>query len=226
MNYKETLYRLQDVNYQAFQKRIIPNDETIIGVRTHELRKLAKQLLKQYGIEALSLLREDTYEERLMMGMIIANAKLSFDQRLPYIKQQVKRINNWALCDLFCGELKQVKEHRVEMLEHLQPYFSSKEEYDVRFGIVMLLSYYCDSEYCDFAFSTFASINNDAYYVKMAIAWAISMYYIRCKEQTLVYLRDNQLDDFTHRKAIQKIIESRQVSAQEKQILRQLKNRA
>ena len=43
------LFRLQDVKYGAFQVKLIPTVDpaSIIGVRTPELRKLAKQLYKE-----------------------------------------------------------------------------------------------------------------------------------------------------------------------------------
>lgn len=228
MNLKETLWELQDNTYQAFQKRIIKNDDTIIGVRTPILRKLAKQLLKEHGIMAYTLVDGDCYEERLLQGMIVANAKMSFSERVPYIKQHVETMNNWALCDLFCSDLKQVKQHQQEMLEIIKIYFNSEKEYAIRFGVVMLLMYYKEDKYCAFAFAAFDQIKTDKYYVQMAIAWALSIYYITCKQQTLLYLENNQLDDFTYQKALQKIIESKQVSEKEKQMFRKIKkeNRA
>lgn len=228
MNLKETLWELQDNTYQAFQKRIIKNDDTIIGVRTPILRKLAKQLLKEHGIKAYTLVDGDCYEERLLRGMIVANAKMPFSERVPYIKQQVEIINNWALCDLFCSDLKQVKQHKQEMLESIKIYLNSEKEYAIRFGVVMLLMYYIEDKYCAFAFAAFDRIKTDKYYVQMAIAWAISIYYITCKQQTLAYLEKHQLDDFTYQKALQKIIESKQVSEKEKEMFRKIKkeNRA
>ena len=223
MDIKKQLYALQDTTYQTFQKRIIPNDETIIGVRVPKLRKLAKQLAKEEGISYLSQITDDTHEERLLKGMIITYSDLPFEQCIPYVQQQVLRINNWSLCDTFCIDLKIIKQNQKQMLELLKPYFESDAEYVVRFGVVILLAYYRQPQYCDFAFTTFNQIKNDRYYVQMAIAWAISMYYLVCKEQTIAYLKNNELNDFTQRKAIQKIIELKQVSKEDKLFITKLK---
>ncbi|MEG0520329.1 MAG: DNA alkylation repair protein, partial [Erysipelotrichaceae bacterium] len=66
-------------------------------------------------------------------------------------------------------------------------------------------------------------ITDKSYYVRMAIAWLLSMLYVLNQEQLILYLKQDKLDVFTHNKAIQKIIESRQVSDIEKERIRSLK---
>ena len=50
---KTLLFDLQDEKYRDFQGKLIPGSvpETMIGVRTPELRKLAKQLSKREDID-------------------------------------------------------------------------------------------------------------------------------------------------------------------------------
>ena len=45
----QELFRLQDKKYRDFQSKLIPTVQydTVIGVRTPELRKLAKQMVKR-----------------------------------------------------------------------------------------------------------------------------------------------------------------------------------
>ena len=38
--------------------------------------------------------------------MIIGLAKMELEERINYIRLFVPRINNWAVCDIFSGELK------------------------------------------------------------------------------------------------------------------------
>ena len=57
----------------------------------------------------------------------------------------------------------------------------------------------------------------------MAIAWLISEAYIKQKEKTLKFIENNKLNNFTHNKAIQKIIESYRVSKEEKKFVKTLK---
>ncbi len=63
------------------------------------------------------------------------------------------------------------------------------------------------------------------YYVKMAVAWAISMAYVKQPEVTMQYLKNNTLDDFTYNKALQKITESYRVDPETKQMIRSMKRK-
>ena len=57
----------------------------------------------------------------------------------------------------------------------------------------MLLDYYINDEYIDSLFPLFDRITHQGYYVKMALAWAISMCYVRFPAQTTLYLQNNRL---------------------------------
>lgn len=109
------------------------------------------------------------------------------------------------------------------MWEFLQPYFSSEKEYEIRFGVVMLLVYFMKEEYLDKIFAILDEIRHDGYYVKMAVAWEVSMCYVNFPEKTLAYLKENRLDDFTYNKSLQKIVESLKVSKEEKSFIKSLK---
>ena len=61
------------------------------------------------------------------------------------------------------------------------------------------------------------------YYANMAKAWLISVCYVKYRDKTLSFIKNNELDEFTHNKAIQKIIESYRVSTEDKTYLKTLK---
>jgi 3-methyladenine DNA glycosylase AlkD len=69
------------------------------------------------------------------------------------------------------------------------------------------------------------AIKHEDYYVKMGVAWAISIFYIKQPQLTLPLLQENNLDDFTHNKAIQKIRESFRVSKEDQEMLNGLKRK-
>lgn len=229
---KEQLKEHQDYAYARFQKRIIPNCDTILGVRTPVLRKLAKQLAKGEVETYLKQACDDSYEEVLLQGMVIAYAFQEWEVAQPFIDGYVLKIDNWALCDLFVSSLKLTKKYLEEMYDWLVAYTKSESAYKIRFGVVMLLTYYRFSKYCDCVLPLLGEIHHEDYYVKMAVAWAISMFYIEenCREQTLRYLtlwKDHPecLDDFTYHKAISKILDSKVVSQEEKQKWKKMKRK-
>ena len=107
----------------------------------------------------------------------------------------------------------------------LQQYKNSMEEFELRFFIVMLLDFYITDEYIKEVINILDNIKHEGYYVKMAIAWTISIAYIKYPEITMKYLINNTLDDFTYNKALQKIVESYRVSNQDKAIIRNMKRK-
>lgn len=61
------------------------------------------------------------------------------------------------------------------------------------------------------------------YYVQMAVAWAVSVCYVKYPKQTHEFLKESQMDVFTHNKSIQKICESFRVTKEQKSAVRKLK---
>ena len=225
MDVKEELESLADSEYRDFTSALIPNVEKsrVIGVRLPQIKKLADRVAKNGWREFLSQKPGDTLEEKLLRGFVIGRAKLPIEEHLKLVRDFVPLIDCWSVCDSFVMSLKFVRKNRAEVWEFIKPYFFSSKPYDVRFAVVMTLSYFSDEEYADRVFQIFDSIENDDYYVRMAVAWAVSVFFVHAPEQTWRYLRSNSLDDDTHNKALRKIIESRRVSDEDKTIIRTLK---
>ena len=225
MNIEKSLYSLQDKKYQEFQKGLCPGVVNIIGVRIPELRKLAKELLKKYTLkELLENINDNYYEELMLQGMVIGGAKEDINTILKYVKEFVPKIDNWAVCDTFCTSLKITKKYKEEMWEFIQKYLKSDKEFELRFAIVMILGYFIDEKYLEKDFKIFNNIKSDKYYVKMALAWAISICVIKYYDKSIKYLeKEAILDDFTYNKAIQKARESYRLSKEQKDFLNTLK---
>jgi 3-methyladenine DNA glycosylase AlkD len=89
----------------------------------------------------------------------------------------------------------------------------------------MLIDFYIDDDYRRSVLKQLDSITHDGYYVKMAVAWAISICYIKFEEITLDYLKNNNLNDFTYNKSLQKICESLKVNKNSKAFIRGMKRK-
>ena len=147
-NVRNELKTLEDPTYREFHSSLIPGADNILGVRIPQLRTMAKEIAKKEDwrtfVEATDTLY---YEETMLQGMVIGRAKMEPEERIKYIRLFVPRINNWAVCDIFSGELKTAARKGKETIwQFVQPYLESKEEYQLRFGIVMLF-HYVDEEY-------------------------------------------------------------------------------
>ena len=92
-----------------------------------------------------------------------------------------------------------------------------------RAGLVIMLDYYLEDEYIECVLERCDSIKSDFYYVRMAQAWLVATALAKCYDQTMAYIHNNSLDDFTFNKAVQKCVESRRIDDRTKQYLKSLK---
>ena len=220
---REKMFLLADEEYKKFHGSLCPGTNNIIGIRVPKLRMLAKEISKESWREYLQNAKNDYYEDVMLQGMVIGLAKMELQQRLDYIKKFVPKIDNWAVCDVTCAGFKFVKKHPQEVWRFLRIYLKSKEEFEIRFGVVMLLDFYITEEYIQEVLKILNEITHEGYYVKMAVAWAISSCYIKFPNETMKLLINNKLDTFTYNKALQKIVESYRVSKEDKEKIRAMK---
>lgn len=223
---REKLYRMQDLKYKKFHSSLCPNVDNIIGVQVLKLRGIAKELAKGNFREYLELDDITFYEEKVIQGLLIGNLKLSIEETKAYLEKFIPKIDSWAVCDTVCSSLKIANKEQEAMWQFLEEYINSNKEFEIRFVIVMYLNYYLNDNYIDQVIKNISKIQCDKYYVQMAIAWLLSVSYIKQKEKTLKYLINNNLDDLTYNKALQKIIESYRVSKEEKENIRAMKRKA
>jgi len=219
------LNSMSEEGYRVFISKLIPNVHNILGVRMPKLHKFAKALANTDWRVFLKNAQSTYHEELLLKGLVINYAKMDITERLAYTEAFVPKISNWALCDSFCFSFPAKEEDLFLIWAFLQRYLSSDEEYTLRFGVVMIIFHFTREAYLERAFFAFNQITHHGYYVKMAVAWAISIFFVHFPTQTLTYLNNNKLDDFTYNKALQKTIESLRVKAETKALLRSMKRK-
>lgn len=210
--------------YKEFSSSLIPKSRELIGVRLPILRNFAKKIANENDAEEYLLNANSNYfEEVMLQGLVIGYCKIDIDNVIELCKRFVPKIDNWSICDSFCNSLKITKKYPSEMLNYIKSYIESDKPFKIRFLIVMLLNYYITKEYLNEIFNIIEKVNKDDYYVKMAIAWLISVCYIKYPDETLRYLDKCTLDKFTYNKALQKILESFRVSNEDKNTIKLMK---
>lgn len=55
----------------------------------------------------------------------------------------------------------------------------------MRFAACMLMDYFINDEYIDSTLEKLSSITHDGYYVKMGVAWALSVCFVKYRDKTL-----------------------------------------
>ena len=226
MNIKERLLKESESDFQKFSASLIPNIDNVLGVRLPKLRKIANEIYKSSDWQKFLIQNKFEYmEEIILQGMVIGLIKQNPEEILKYIKNFIPKIDNWAVCDSFCNSLKFTKQNKKLVWDFIQPYFMSENEYDKRFGYVMLLEYFITDDYLDEVLKLIDKFKDERYYAQMAVSWALSICFIKYPQKTLKYLRISRLDDWTFNKGISKICESLRVDKDTKTMLKCLKRR-
>lgn len=217
------LFELRDMKYKEFSSKLMPtvNRETVIGVRTPDLRKLAKEYSKTpEALEFLKILPHTYYEENNLHGFLIETIR-DYDAAVAAIEAFLPYIDNWATCDLISP--KAFKKHLPELYEKIKVWLKSDRTYTVRFGIGMLMGFYLDDDFRPEMLELVADIRSDEYYINMMIAWYFATALAKQHDASLPYIQERRLEKWTHNKAIQKAIESYRISDETKEYLRALK---
>lgn len=225
---EKRLESLADKQYQKFHSALCPGTNNIMGVRVPVLRKLAKEISNTQDRKYWRQIKDEYYEEIMLQGMLIGLVKSTFEEFLEDLRIWVPKIDNWAVCDVCTAGFKVISRNLEEMWNWIQPYLFSDREFEVRFAIVVLMDYYLLPEYIDKVLEKIETIPNQkqqGYYVKMAIAWLLSVSYVKFPQKTEEYFNQQHLDAFTYEKALQKIIESNRITEEQKEVIRNRKSK-
>lgn len=222
-NFLVELDRYADTKYQKFQQGLIPNGQPLRGIRTPQLKIIAKSISKGNYQAFFNQVTPDSYEEIIIYGLVISYLKVPFETTLHLLNSFVSMIDNWAINDIVAANLKCFQKNQEAGLKYIKNLINSQKPWSIRFGLVLLLGHYINDTYIDRVLEIANQITHEEYYVKMANAWLISICYIKYREKTKCFLKETVIDDWTYNKAISKICDSRQVNQEEKDNLRTFK---
>ena len=234
------LFEMQDLKYRDFQNKLIPtvDTETIIGVRTPELRALAKELIRSGKAAAavdtnnkisfadscaaqfIKELPHQYFDENQLHAFIISEMK-DYDDCMEEICRFLPYVDNWATCDQMSPKV--FRKHRAELLEQIRRWLCSECTYTVRFAVGMLMEHFLDDDFDSEYLEVVSRIRSDEYYVNMMTAWYFATALAKQWDAAVPYIEERRLDQWTHNKAIQKAIESRRITPEQKEYLRCLK---
>jgi 3-methyladenine DNA glycosylase AlkD len=216
---------LQEEDYKNFTANLVPgiDRDKMLGIRIPNLRKLASEILKKdpqavrLYLEALSNGNpsELLYEEKQLWGIILGKANMTDEERMKQYRPFVKVIDNWAVCDIACTTLPAIKRNPEPWLDFILSYVH--KEYEIRFGVVMLLANFIDAEHIDHVLLELSRVKHPAYYVTMALGWTLAACYVKFPQKTESLLAEGSLSKEIQNKTIQKIRESNSVSKENKE---------
>lgn len=220
---KQRLISMSDGKYRDFQARIINtvDKDRILGIKTPELRKLAKQLVKEGRAEDfMHDLPHEYFDENQLHALIISDMK-SYDKAIAEVQSFLPYIDNWATCDQL--RPKAFKQNRDRLIGEIRGWLGSEHIYTVRFGLEMLLVHFLGEDFSPEYLRLAADLTSGEYYLKMMVAWYFAEALALRYDEALPYIADKRLDPWVHNKAIQKATESRRIPDDIKEYLKTLK---
>lgn len=220
---QQELFRMQDTKYRDFQAKLLPtvNSQTMIGVRTPQLRTFAKTLFKQNDFsDFLNILPHKYFDENQLHAFLICEIK-DFDFCLEELNKFLPFVDNWATCDQMAPKI--FKKHKKPLLEQIKIWILSEKTYTVRFAVGMLMQHFLDEDF-DLEYPKMVlKIYSEEYYIKMMIAWYFATALAKQYSAVIPFLENQNLEKWTHNKAIQKALESYRITDEQKEYLRTLR---
>ena len=217
------LMALKDDKLKAFQAKLIPtvDENTIIGIKTDVLRKIAKDMIKaNEADDFIKVLPHKYFEENQIHVFILSELK-DYDKCIKEIDIFLDYVDNWATCDQMSPKI--FKKHLEDLRIKIMEWINSNQTYRIRFGVSMLLAFCLDDAFRESDLSVVANIKSEEYYVNMMIAWYFSTALVKQYDCAIKVIENNDLSKFCHNKTIQKAIESYRISDEKKAYLRSLK---
>ena len=223
---RQQLFAMQDTDYREFQVKLIPtvDPEKVIGVRTPQLRKFAKELSRNPDAERfLEDLPHEYFDENQLHAFLISELK-DFDSCILKTERFLPQIDNWATCDQLSPKV--FKKHRPELLKYIKRWIGSEHTYIIRFAVGMLMQHFLDEDFDPAYPEMVAAVQSEEYYIRMMVAWYFATALAKQYESVLPYIEERRLEPWTHNKTIQKAIESYRITPEQKEYLRSLKVRS
>ena len=214
------LFALQDEKYRDFNASLVPtlDKNSFIGVRSPELRRLAKKYAKDERIEAfLSALPHKYQEENTLHGFIISLEK-DFDKAIAETERFRPYINNWAVCDGISPKV--FAKNKPELLGYIKRWIKSDETYTVRFAIGMLMRHFLDEGFEPWQMALVISVDSEEYYIRMMQAWYMATALAKQYDAAFEVIKAKKLPKWTHNKSIQKAVESYRITDERKALLK------
>ncbi len=217
------LFQVQDKGYRDFQSKLIPTipAETIIGVRTPAIRKLAKEYAKDPESAAfLMQLPHTYYDENILHALLVAEIK-DYDTCVKEVERFLPHVDNWAVCDIFSPKV--FKKNRDRLIKKIKEWTASDHPYTCRFGMEMLMKHFLDEDFRVEYLEIPAEVHSEEYYVNMMIAWFYATALAKQWDAAVSYIEEKRLNPWTHNKTIQKARESYRITPEQKEYLKTLK---
>lgn len=220
----EVLLGYKNDQYKHFTEKVIPNinPDRVLGVRFANLKRVAKDMVKQNNFQSfLNSPKKYYIEEFILYGMIVDRLNLPLDQTLKYVNDILPYVDNWDVCDNLSFSV--FAKNPEALLPFIKEWLNSSLPYTQRYGIVQLTKYFTDERFSAQILELAQLPQSTEFYVQMALGWFYSFALAKHYQQTLPLFEQQVLPFNVHNIAIEKCKEGRLMDAKTKKHISTLK---
>ena len=221
---RNRLFELKDEKYKEFTLKLIPGLEpdNVIGVRTPQVAKIAKEIIKSGDYSSFLDDCPHKYYEEMGIHVAIINSMKDYDSVIKEIDRFIPYVDNWATCDGIKPK-KAFSKNCDRLIIDAKRWIKSEHIYTKRFGIEMIMNFFLDDNFKREYNDLVASIRSDEYYINMMIAWYFATALANQYNDTISLIENRRLDEWTHKKTIQKARDRYRITEEQKEYLKSLK---
>jgi Predicted DNA alkylation repair enzyme len=229
MKIHENLLELARGNeeYAKFNLKIVNTRKKVLGVRTPDMRKLAKKLASNMSFDDvknyINECNKNIYEQVLLAGFLINYTDLNDNEKIKLTREYLRYVDSWALVDCAVERLGK-KQDKKAWWDFSLKCLSSKAEFTVRYGVIFMMTNYLEDNYIENVFVELLKVKHEGYYVKMGMAWLYATAAVKYYRQTLNEMNSNNLDLWTRKKSLTKMIESYRFAPKQKDEIRKIRS--
>ncbi|MBQ3214141.1 MAG: DNA alkylation repair protein [Clostridia bacterium] len=206
-----------------WEKRIVNTSLPCIAVPSQIVTNIIKKIAKGNYISLIELFPWQNHSMTVIIGGLICKIK-DFNMFKKYLNIYANKIDNWASCDTL--KFKINKNNQKEFFNLAEEYIKSEKPFVRRVGLLIIFKMIGDSEYIDKIFKILNLFYNEKeYYVNMMLSWILCECFIKHRDKTIEFLKNNNLNKFVINKGISKCRDSFRVSCEDKEMLKRYKEK-
>ena len=217
--YLETLKNEDRIEWTT---NLLRTNLKVLAIKAPVIKSIVKEIKKGNYLSFLDLNLHDYYDDTAISCGLISSIK-DFDVMVKYMKIYSKTIDNWASCDTLSFNVK----NREEQFYNLAlEYIKSKLPFERRLGLSILFKLVDNDEYIDKILEICNKFEKEEeYYVNMINAWLLCDCFIKQRNKTMKFLKNNNLNNFTINKTVSKCRDSYRVKKEDKDYLLKFKRK-
>lgn len=197
-------------------KNILVTNYNVLAILSTDIKRIVKEIKKGNYESFIKHNTCDTHENLIINGYLITYIK-DFDIMKTYLDKYTSIIDSWSHTDLLKFKIKGLEDKFINLVNE---YIKSNNAFQRRCALIILFQFIKNDLYLDKIYKIIDSLTKEEdYYVNMANAWLLCELFIKREKETIKYLENNHLNDFTINKMISKCKDSYRISKENKNML-------